>query len=239
MILLLLNWLLAAACSTPFPGMEVGIVVPELPAAWLGASGWEVSWISCDAGSEPLSAAPGTVVFLDLPRAREAAVFCSAVLGDGRSLPYGAPWPQGLAEDGMLHPSASGGYACELAAVLYECGAEHARFDLPRFAREAEARMADPWDIDPGSLAPLVVETRFRADYLEAPDPVAVTIHGIPCRMSPDSPWGTAIEADGSGSALVNLVPGRVSRWFGGGYALSACLSGSGEAAWTLVPSPP
>jgi hypothetical protein len=139
----------------------------------------------------------------------------------------------------MVHPGAAGGYACALAAVLYRGGATHAGFDLPRFARESEARLADPWDVDPGSFASVVLEARFRADHLNAPGRVAVELTGIPCALSSDSPWGTAIEPDGLGAATAYIAPGRVHRWLGGGYLLSVYLSASGEAAWTLSPAIP
>jgi hypothetical protein len=237
--MLAIHWLLAAACSPPFSTMSVRVALPGLPAVWAGADAWEVSWTSCSGSSATLVAKPGSEVVLELPRSDEAAVYCTAVFGVGRSLPYGALWPQGLDAVGVLHPGASGGYACALAAALYRSGASHSGFDLPRFAMEAEARMADPWDVDPVGFAPLVAESRFRADHLGAPEHTDVSITGIPCAMSPDSPWGSAIEPDGSGLATVSLAPGRLRRWMGGGYVLSVCLSVTGEAAWTLSAPPP
>ena len=237
--LLAFHWLLAAACSPPFSTMSVRVALPGLPSVWAGADAWEVSCISRDGSSASLVAKPGTEVVLELPRADEAAVYCTAVCRADRSLPYGALWPQGLDADGVLYPSASGGYACVLAAVLYRGGAAFAGFDLPRFADEAVARMADPWDVDPVGFALLVAESRFRADYLGAPDHAIVAITGIPCAMSPDSPWGAVVEPDGSGTATVSIAPGRVRRWLGGGYVLSVCVSVSGDAAWTLSPPPP
>jgi hypothetical protein len=231
--------ILAAACSFPGSMMTVGVVVPGVPAVWAEATGWEVSVVSCEGSPDTVYALPGTVVYLELPRSFEAAVMCTAHFNTGTSLPYGSPWPQGLADDGMLHPDASGGYACALAAVLYRGGATHAGFDLPRFAKEAEARMADPWAVDPGGFAAIVAEGRFRADHLESPDPVAVVLTGIPCALSPDSPWGTVVEPDGAGTVNLGVVPGRVHRWQGSGYELTVGISGSGEASWTLFPSPP
>jgi len=231
--------ILSAACQLPDSMMNVGIAVPGLPAVWAEATGWEVSCISCEGKSEAVYALPGAVVYLELPRSFEAAVMCTACFDTGRSLPYGASWPQGVAEDGLLYPSDSGGYACALAAVLYRGGATHAGFDLPRFAREAKARMDDPWDVDPGSFAAIVAEGRFRADHLKVPDPVAVTITGVPCPLSPDSPWGVVMEPDGEGTVNLDLAPGRIHLWQGGGYKLTVGVSGSGEASWTLLPSPP
>ena len=169
-----------------------------------------------------------------LPRDSEAAVFCRAVFGAGRTLPYGAVWPQGLSVDGDLLLSAAGGYAAALAAVFYRAGLGCSGFDLQRLAIEAEARLDDPWDLDPATLAAIVAERRFRVDHLNAPGRVSVSVSGFPGTLVSDSPWGKPAVPDESGAAIVELPPDTVRRWLGGGYVLSVGVSTRDGPAWTL-----
>jgi len=91
-----------SACPLFTLGMPVQVVLPDLPSAWADAQGWELSWLSFDDSGGPVRAAPGSALELRLPRGGEAAVLCRAVYGNARTLPYGAPWPQGLSDDGLL-----------------------------------------------------------------------------------------------------------------------------------------
>ncbi len=224
-----------SACPLFTLGMPVQVVLPDLPSAWADAQGWELSWLSFDDSGGPVRAAPGSALELRLPRGGEAAVLCRAVYGNARTLPYGAPWPQGLSDDGLLGLDAAGGYAASLAAAFYKAGYGTCPLDLPRFAREAEARLADPWDVDPASFSPVVAGLLFRVDYLRTPVRGQATVGGVPCTLAPDSPWGRRAVPDGSGNVALELAPGRVRRWIGGGYELAVSISTSGDVAWTLA----
>ena len=224
-----------SSCQPLIGGMTVPVVLPDLPPAWADADGWELSWLSSDGSGGPVRAAPGSALELRLPRGGEAAVLCRAVYGNSMTLPYGAPWPQGLPDDGTLRPSAAGGYAASLAAAFYRAGCETCPLDLPRLAREAEARLADPWDIDPASLSPFVAGQHFRVDYLRAPARVQAAIGGVARALAPDSPWGRGAVPDGSGNVTLELAPGRVRRWMGGGYELAVSISSLGDVVWTLA----
>jgi len=215
--------------------MAVTVVVPGLPLPWAAAEAWEVSWESSGGSGGPVRAAPGQTLVLALPRCDEAAVFCRAVFGAGRSLPYGAAWPQDLAGDGTLRPSAAGGYAASLAAAFYRAGYRACGFNLQRFATEAEGRLADPWDLAPESLAVVAAERRFRLDHLKVPETVAVAVTGLTAALAPDSPWGRAVVPDSAGNASVELPVGRVRRWLGGGTVLTVSVSPVYGSAWTLA----
>ncbi|MBN2873455.1 MAG: hypothetical protein JXM71_00035, partial [Spirochaetales bacterium] len=149
--------------------MLVSVVLPVFPETWATADAWELCWVSRDDSGGPIRALPGSTVALALPRYGEAAVLCKAVFGAHRSLPYGAAWPQSLGEDGCLRPDAAGGYAASLALVFYRAGRLSCPLDLGRFASEASTRLADAWDLDPATFAPIVDERRFRADHLRQP----------------------------------------------------------------------
>lgn len=215
-------------------GMKVTVVLPGFPPPWTEADAWELSWESAAAAGGPALVVPGQVVELVLPRGSEAAVLCRAVFGADRSLPYGAVWPQGLSSEGDLPLSAAGGYAAGLAAVFYHAGMGHSGFDFQRFALEAGARLDDPWDLDPATLAVIVSERRFRVDHLNAPGRVAVSVSGLPGPLVSDSPWGQPAVPDESGAAIVEVPPGTVRRWLGGGYVLSVGVSSRDGPAWTL-----
>jgi hypothetical protein len=214
--------------------MKVSVGVPALPPHWAEASAWEIFWVSAGASGGPTAASPGQVVELALPRGSEASVFCRAIFGASRSLPYGAVWPQGLSADGSLILGAAGGYAASLAAVFYRAGLRYCGFDLQRFALEAETRLADPWDLDPATLAVIVAERRFRVDHLNAPVRVAVTVSGLAGTLVADSPWGKPAVPDESGAAIVELPLNRVRRWLGGGYVLCVEVSSRDGPVWTL-----
>lgn len=215
-------------------GMNVAVVLPDVPPQWSEAVAWELTWISAGTSGGPIRARPGQAVELALPRGAEAAVFCRAAFGAYRSLPYGAVWPQGLSADGSLFPGAAGGYAASLASVFYRAGMRYGGLDFQRFALEAESRLPDPWDLDPASLAVIAAERRFRADHLNAPERVAVTITGLPRPLVSDSPWGTPAVPDASGAAVVELPLDTVRRWLGGGYVLQVEASSRDGPAWTL-----
>lgn len=217
--------------------MRAAVELPDFPACWAGADAWELSWVSSDDSGQSLTIAPGSSVDLYLPRLDQAAILCSARFGSSRSLPYGAVWPLDRMQDGSIRVCASGGYAATLASVLYRAGSPCCWFDLGRFASEAVARLPDPWDIDPASLASIVAERRFSVDYLRQPEMVDVVIDGLGCAMSPDSPWGRVATPDGSGKALVRMACGRIRRWYGGGYELAVGVSAAGAASWTLAPA--
>ncbi len=226
----------AAAGPGPDASMHVAIELPEFPAVWSKADAWELSWVSSDGTGSELDLAPGAVADVRLPRLREAALLCSARFGNSRSLPYGAVWPLDWRPDGTVSVSAIGGYAAALAAVLYRAGCTCCGLDLRRFAQEAAARLADPWDVDPAALAPVAAERRFSVDYLRQPAMVEVAVDGIGCAMVPDSPWSAVVVPDGSGHALVRVACGGIRRWYGGGYELVVGVSVSGVPSWTLGP---
>ncbi len=227
------------ACAQPpgLPsgsGMHVAVMIPAFPPHWTEAVAWELSWVSAGASGGPATVRPGQVVELVLPRGSEAAVVCRAVFGDDRSLPFGAVWPQGLASDGTLALDAAGGYAASLAAVFYQAGVRHGGFDFQHFGLEAEARLDDPWDLAPATLAVIVAERRFRVDHLKAPLRVAVSVSGLAGPLVSDSPWGKPAVPDESGATSVELPLGTVRRWLGGGYVLCVSVSSRDGPAWTL-----
>lgn len=230
-------WLSACGLPSGLPvgaGMKVMVRTPCFPKFWLEATAWELSWESAVASGETTLAAPGQVVELVLPRGIEAAVFCRAVFGADRSLPYGAVWPQGLSSDGSLMLSSAGGFAASLAANLYRAGLWQSGFDFQRFAVAAEDRLDDPWDIDPAILAVVVAERRFRLEHLNAPDTVAVTVSWLPGVLVPDSPWGKPAVPDETGATVVELPLDTVRRWLGGGYVLTVEVTSRDGPAWTL-----
>lgn len=225
---------LCCSCSPSLGDMAVRVDLPAFPAAWSGAEAWELSWVSAAGSGGPFRVMPGTAAELDLPRGYEAAVLCRAVFDGGLSLPYGAPWPQWLTEDGVLRPSAAGGFAASFAATFYAAGCGACGFDLRRLAVEAEARLSDPWDVVPIVLGLIASEGSFRVDYLRAPELFPVEILGLPSALYPDSPWNEPVVPDALGAAVVAVARGRVRRWIGGGYELRVGVSPSGVAAWTL-----
>jgi len=214
--------------------MPVAVFLPEFPLAWAGADAWELSWVADGVSGGPVRAKPGETAVLGLPRGREAAVSCRAVFGDELTLPYGAVWPQWLFDDMMVRLTAAGGYAATLAAALYRAGYRACAFDLPRFALEAEERLADPWDVDPATLAVIVAERRFRSDHLNDREREVVVVTGLPGTLAPDSPWGSVVVPDDTGAAIVEVSLDRVRRWMGGGYELTVCVSSGEGPAWTL-----
>jgi hypothetical protein len=215
--------------------MHAVVELPDFPTGWAGADAWELSWVSAEDCGQPMTLPPGSRADLYLPRLHEAAILCSARFGSSRSLPYGAVWPLDREQDGSIRVSAAGGYAAALALVFYRASSLCCCFDLRRFAAESVARLPDPWDVDPASLAFIAAERRFSVDYLRQPEMVEVVIDGLVCAMSPDSPWGRAAIPDRSGQARVRIACGRIRRWYGGGYELAVGVSASGVASWTLA----
>lgn len=214
--------------------MNVPVLVPALPECWADAQGWELRWVARGLSGGPVMLAPETTIALDLPRGWEASLMCSAVYGDERSMPYGAPWPQWLSDDGLLRLDPEGGLAASLVAPLYRAGSPSCSLDLRRFTREAVSRLDDPWNLDFFLLSNVVAERRFRLDYLRLHPMVSVVLQNLPCAMISDSPWGSAIEPDIDGMAIVSIAPGRVRRWFGSGYTLALLASQTGSCSWTL-----
>ena len=237
MIAAVLSVSAAASCGSALDnvldGFPVTVIAPEFPAAWSGADAWEL--LCSGPGSTPRRARllPGQRLGLVLSRTAPAAIECRPAFGRFLGLPLGSLWPLDAREDGSLAPDARGGYAAALAAALFRGGLDPG-FDLPRFAREAERRMADPWDRDPAGFAPEVAAGRFRADWLGQPERFAFTVGGLPCALAPDSPWGTALVPDPDGSATGSMAAG-VRRWMGGGYCLAVSMDGEGSFAWALA----
>jgi len=233
---------LAAMLCTSCPyfqgSMPVQVLLPEFPEVWAGADAWELEWQSREILYGPILFAPGAMVSLLLPRGDEASLLCRAVFGTRRTLPYGAVWPQGLQEDGVLIPDAAGGYAASLAVIFYRAGFSECGFDLNRFSSEAENRMADPWVLDPASLVHLVAGHTFRVDYLKATDTQTAFLAGIPAVLAPASPWGKLAVPDASGTAIVELSPGCTGRWLSALYEVSAELSESEGLVWTFSALP-
>ena len=214
--------------------MHAAVHVPALPAGWMDADGWELSWVSATERSQPVLALPGETVHLLLPRLEEAALLCSARFGSSRSLPFGALWPLDRDVDGTVRIGATGGYAAELAATFYRSGSAACLLDMRRFVAETVARLTDPWDVDPVGLATIAADRSFTVGYLSQPPMVDVPIDGLNRALSPDGPWSLAAIPDDSGRASVRVACGRVRRWFGGGYVLAVGVSASGLASWTL-----
>lgn len=227
---------LLAACGPTFGSMAVTVELPAFPEAWPGASAWVVS--AAWAGGEccPVEAMPGEAVELRLPRSAEAAVLCAARIGAGLTKPYGAVWPQGFGADGLLRPSAPGGWAASAAVLLYRAGYRECGLDLPRLASEVEARMADPWDLEPAAILPAALDGRLRADHLKAPPSVEITVdlRRAGLVLASESPWGAAAEAGSDGLASVSVPLGSFRRWFGGAYELAAWTPDGGDPAWIL-----
>jgi len=226
--------LVLASCAAPGSRMWVEVDLPPFPVAWVGAGGWELSWTDGVEGGT-VRAGPGERVALALPRDGFATVTCAALFGDRKTLPLGALWPSGRRADGGLSPDAPGGYAAALALVLLRAGFDPAGFDLERFGSEAAARMADPWDLPPASLAPAVVQGRFRADHLRAPRTTPAVVAGLDGPLAPDSPWGAILAPGPDGTAAVDLGAAPRS-WFGSGRTLTASIDATGRPAWTLAP---
>jgi hypothetical protein len=222
--------------------------MPEFPSAWSGADAWELDWRNLSTVGAARMAFPGDTLVLVLPRNGFAAVRCRPVFGSSRGHPYGAIWPLDSARldsstqnsgilvfgpEGALVLDAGGGLAAELAFRLYQGGWDAAGFNLRRFALEAELRMSDPWDSDHAVLAQAVAEGRFRVDYLKAPVRIPVGVSCLPGEMASDSPWGTTIQPDVQGQAVVEASPG-IHRWFGCDQELVVSVVSDGAAEWIL-----
>jgi hypothetical protein len=213
--------------------MAVRITLPAFPPHWSGADCWELDWRSMDVTGEACSAMPGDMVVLLLPRTTAAAIRCRPVFGTSRGFPYGAIWPLDLPYGQELELDSSGGLAAELAFRLYQGGYDAACFNLRRFAVESESRQDDPWDSDFAGLAHAAAEGRFRADHLNAPGRFPVVVHGLTGPMAPDSPWGTVLEPDLLGQAVLMVSPG-FRRWFGSTQELVVSVAPDGSSEWML-----
>lgn len=222
-------------CSLAWPSLLVRMTMPELPAVWVGARLWHVDWQTRGWASHDC-AAPGETLLLKLPRTTMAAIRCWPVFAEGYGRPYGALWPAEATKgpDGMvLLPDAAGGLSAELAVRLYRAGLDPAGFDLPRFGREAEQRMSDPWSVDLSMLASALAQGRFRSDYFRNLPTYPVEVHGLGGLMAPDSPWASALLPDLLGVAQLSMAPG-VRRWFGNGQELVVSVSADGAAVWLI-----
>lgn len=230
---------LASSCGAALDSMDIEVALPPFPEAWRGAGSWELSWTSAAGSGGPWTLPPDSTALIALPRRSEAVILCRASIGGALTLPYGACWPQELTDDGTLYLSAAGGWAASAAARLYLAGMGECGLDIPRLAREVAERLDDPWDLDPASILPAVVDGRLRADHLKAPAYSPLELSGVPGPLSPDSPWGAPIEPDGEGRASVSLPIGSLRRWMGGGFELLAWAPEAGEAAYVVRGSDP
>lgn len=232
-LLLCLASLSLASCKALWPVMAVRVSLPAMPPVWSGADGWELDWRCLDVRGEAMAANPGDTLVLFLPRTGFAAIRCKPVFGTSRGLPYGAIWPLETESRRELGLSPGGGFSAELAFRLYQGGYDAGDFNLGRLAREAELRVADPWDCDMGALAWAAAEGRFRADYLRAPGRSVVMVHGLPGWMAPASPWGKVLEPDAQGQVTLSASPG-IHRWFGSDQELVVSVSSDGSSEWIL-----
>jgi hypothetical protein len=233
-----------ASCALAGQDLAVDIRLPPFPDAWRLAEFWELRVERGGLGSLPILARPGDALSLSLPRRSSAYVYCSATFGEGRSLPFGAVWPQqSLPSDtglpGLALPlTAGGGFAAAFGALLDRGGIDAAGFNLERFGREAEARVEDPWTLDLSALARSVAGGSFRADSLrECPETSAARLRLPPAlagaTLVPASPWAEALSVAADGSLTLALCY-KPRVYFVAGYELRAGLSPEGEPCWSI-----
>lgn len=233
-----------ASCPLASPIMAVALRLPPFPEAWASAEFWELRVEQGGQPSDPLVARPGDTVVLALPRRSNAFVYCAALLGGGKSLPFGAVWPQqgkAQAQGGhgaALSATASGGLAATFGALLERSGYAAGGFNLERFGLEAEARTEDPWTLDLAGLAQSVAGGSFRADSLRDSPEQALARLWLPLRLAgaellPSSPWAQALLVAADGSLDLELCY-KPRSLFGGGYEIRAGLSPEGEPCWSI-----
>ena len=230
--------LVIASCVIPLaaPVMQVELRLPlprevHHPAdGSVRPDGWRVSWVTADGIRGDLDvSAHLEICTIALPKTGNAAILCRAVYGGHETLPYGALWPADTV-DGVLLPDAEGGYAATLEWLCLLNGYDPVSYNAERLAREAVARLADPWDVAPASYLDAVVAGRFSVGFMRQPariDTATPVVDGI---MVPDSPWGQVLTP--GGGVVVSMAPGRVYRWFGEAQVLSGAVDTSGVAVW-------
>lgn len=226
---------LAAASCRVFPDWETLTVrLPVPPPAWAGCGlvpSWEVRafWPGGEARAE---ADPDAPIRLTLPRGETAAVLAYPVWAGKELRPAGALYPAD--GEGTLALTWEGGYRAEAARVLILTGVDPARFDLERFAREALARLGDPWLRPPSSFAESFAAETFRVTWLDPPPLFAVSAVGLPGSAASESPFGSSLTPDGEGTASASLPVG-IGRWYAGWGRVSVEVGEGGEAVWAVT----
>lgn len=224
----------AAACRL-FPEWEdVTVRLPEPPAAWSGCGlspDWEVRafWFG---GRSVSAAGSGGRASLLLPRGERAAVLAYPIRAGRELRPAGALYPSD--GEGALALSWEGGYRAEAARVLIRAGVDPGRFDLDRFAREALARLGDPWLRPPSSFAESFAAEIFRVTWLDPPSLYEVSAVGLPGPAASESPFGPNLVPDGEGRASA-MLPVGVSRWYADWGRVSVEVREGGEAVWAVT----
>ncbi len=236
-------WVLSSCPLAP-PTIAAAARLPPFPEAWSVAEFWELRVEQGGLLSDPLVARPGDTLVLALPRRSTAYVYCAALLGGGKSLPFGAVWPQQAVAPAQGGPgaaldiTASGGLAAAFGALLERGGYDAGCFSLERFGLEAEARAGDPWTLDLAALAQSVAGGSFRADSLRDKPEKALARLWLPLRLAgleltPSSPWAQALLVAADGSLDLELCY-KPRSLYGGGYELRAGLSPEGEPCWSI-----
>lgn len=237
-----------ASCALAGHDLAVEIRVPALPSMWDRAEFWELRVEQGGICSAPILARPGESLFLSLPRSSTAYVYCVALLGAAKSLPFGAVWPQhGIPSAserlGLALPlTAAGGFAASFGALLERGGIDAAGFNAARFGREAEARVVDPWTLDLSALASAVARGSFRADSLRDSPEASLEQLQLPLELAgetlvPSSPWAQALSVAPDGSLALALCY-RPRAYFVRGHELRAGLSPEGEPCWSIKATP-
>lgn len=225
---------LGASCRF-FPEWESVVVrLPDPPPAWSEcglAPSWEVRavWPCGEARAET---APDAPVRLTLPRGETAAVLAYPVWAGRKLRPGGCLYP--MEGDQDIRLTWEGGYRAEAARVLIHAGVDPARFDLERFAREALARLGDPWLRPPSSFAESFASETFRVTWLDPPSLYEVSAVGLPGSAASESPFGFRLTPDGEGRASGSLPVG-VSRWYADWGRVSVAVREDGEAVWAVT----
>ncbi len=224
---------LGAACRI-FPEWEsVTVRVPEPLPAWTECGlepSWEVRAV-WSGGEIRAEAAPDARVRLVLPRGETVAVLAVPVWAGRELRPGGAVYPAN--GEGNLVTTWEGGYRAEAARILILAGADPARFDLDRFAREAFARLGDPWLRPPETFAESFASETFRVTLLDPLPARTLRTPVLPGPAAPASPYGTSLAPDGEGRADAFLPPG-VHRWYADWGRVSVEVGEDGDAVWVV-----
>ncbi|HOX17111.1 MAG TPA: hypothetical protein PKW82_01530 [Spirochaetales bacterium] len=230
--------LLATACAILagcrlFPPGRADLVAPPLPEAW--AAGGTVSGWKLEADGFRAWLAPGCTAEFEVGTAEVLPVFLrAAVAGNPLPLrPLGSVWPHCLA-GGTLAPSAAGGWAASVCAILAARDRRlAASVDWSRLEREVSSRLPDPWTLEPALVAARLADGAFRVTDLDAPELFPVALAGLPGLFVDESPAGASLAPDADGKAVAYLPPG-VRRFLAPGLALTVSVDREGRATACL-----
>lgn len=165
--------LVSCSADLPFPEtVVVDVVIPEPPAAWpREALRLELANEDGAGRVTRLRVEAGTTVRLPLGTGGRRAVLVEASLWNRPLRPAGAIWPDDL-EVGddpsypRLEASWREGWVASVLVRLRALGADQG-FDLERLRKEADARLRDPWVIEPEEVALAIASRRFSTNLLE------------------------------------------------------------------------